>query len=168
MKHLHFHVKVYNKRFCTLCLFSLVTDTSWLSSLFAFSLCPRSRPMGHLQGSAEIRCKFWPIAESSTSVIVTIIFTFHFHLWMFMSRGGLYAEEETDKNKMLWSMHDLSWLFRFIYSRTHMTVAHVLAVCGLKSLFPSIRSPSTVLSECYGRACWWQTPVQSHCPRPGH
>lgn len=29
-----------------------------------------------------------------------------------------------------------------------------------------IRSPSTELDECYGRACSWQTRVQSHCPRP--
>lgn len=86
---------------------------------------------------------------------------------MFVFRGGLYAEEQTDKNKMLWSMHGLSWLLRFIYSRADMMAAHILAVWGLESLFVSIRSPSTVLSECYGRACWWQTPVQSHCPRPG-
>lgn len=68
------------------------------------------------------------------------------------------------KNKMLWSMHDL---LRFICSRAHMMVAHILAVWGLMSLFASIRSPSTVPSECYGRACLWQTPVQCHYPRPG-
>lgn len=65
---------------------------------------------------------------------------------------------------MLWSMHDLSWLFRFIFSRAHTVVAHVW---GSESLSASIRSLSTVLSECYGQACWWQTPVQSHCHHPG-
>lgn len=27
-------------------------------------------------------------------------------MFVFVYRGGLYGEEETDKNKMLWSMHN--------------------------------------------------------------
>lgn len=78
------------------------------------------------------------------------------------------AGAETCKNQTFWSMHDLSLLLGFIYSRVHNELWLISEQSGgLNSLFASIHSLSIVLSECYGRACWWQTPVQSHCPRPG-
>lgn len=133
-KHLHFNVKIYYRRFfyCLFWnLFLVVADVSWLSKQIPLSKI--RRPTRGLRVSAEIRSECW-VEHVGNSFIIFLSLPSIFPLWMFrfVSRGGggLYAEEETDKNKMLWSMHGLCWLLRFIYSRAHMMAARILAVLG--------------------------------------